>query len=630
MFENVLLQQLSMFKHDQSGRHPRDFYDNPNGDLGAHSLFSPMHVPFKIVRHLGYPQNVKIIGYPEINWMDDPTLPGPVKRYLKFAEGYAAHIVDWCSQIQAYCKPQSQGQSRNRRRRGGVNTIQEDDDSSDCSPTEHSIKIIPGWPTGDLCSHYHCSWFLELCPIVTEYRPLKPCASENKDCFMINVGCLPELTLCLIRSFLFYSSDNTDSERLNSLNMEHLREKWHLFSVKKAFYGADGLKNMQIATQGCRSELYEKTMHYLRNSVENGSMSCRAAVRTYSRYIEMALCMAVSMIENGNFISDMMTQILKVQKAIYAPEEDATRVYNALNRLQSEVLRSAPVQATANPIDFYRRLLLQSLSWVNNHGQLLNSINLSNKLAIITSVLSYSVGRVNITTENIGRGVEIAPCAGSAREIVLSGNAKEERTMTNNPNGTGKDMAVETVNKDYNALMQWTLLFLESCNFTIGILTGSTETAIQLACCVQIAGGEVISIPDPSLVRRPKASTELRADNPDGVKVFLNTLIKHVFPRGNASETTAQTTRDDKGTRQLILKKSVVPLPLALYCSNQKSAGQEQVDTLQAVNHVVAPGSIVLKHAELSRDFNAVRVNPYEGRAEQLSKKWEEVRLICF
>ena len=461
------------------------------------------------------------------------------------------------------------------------------------------------------------------------YRPLKPPnGSENMALWMINLSGLPELVICLMRAFLFGNEDNVDSDKLNRITMEHLRRKWDLFGVKKEFYGEDGLKNIQLATSGCKLELYEKTICYVKESVSDGSMSCHAAVRIMKSYFDMAVCMTTSMIENQNFISKMMEQILQVKDALYKPLDGSTKIYKALNDLQSDTLRKIPAECVANPFDFYRRMLLEAMIGVNENGQMLNSVNLSNKLAIIDSVLSYTLGRINKTTETIGRGVEVNPAAGSARAIVISGNLKKEMTLTNNPNGTGKDMAVVAVNKDYEALMQWLKMFCDPL-FAIDILTTFTETSVQLSCCIQIAGNEVISIPDPLKARRPCALTELREDA-DGTKKVLNSLIKQVFPRGQAGESTAQTTRDDKGTRQLVLKKHVVYFPLVYYCSNQNTISQEQVDTLHAVNHVASPGSVVLKHMEESRAFNAVSINKFEGRCEPPTKHWLQVIYSLF
>lgn len=638
LLETLLLKQLSMMRLDRSGQHPRDYYEKPNAQLGAHTLFNPMYMPFKILETMrrlhGSVSGLQIIGFPDINWAGNPNDPGPLRDYLKFVEGYTAHIVDWCAQIRAFCRApldEQQVQSRGRRRRGANsqtgNVIQEHEEGeSDSPPSEHAMKIIPGWPTGKRDGHYHSSWHLDLCPIIMVYRPLKPSTgSEDKACFEINLGGLPELAMSLCSSYLFYNGDDADSDKLNRINMEHLNRKWDLFGVKKEFYGEDALKNIQLATSGCKIELYEKTIRYLKDSISDGSMSCHTAVRIMNRYLAMTLGMASSMIENGYFISHMMRQISEVKDALYQPVDGSTKFYRALNDLQSDTLRKVPAESASNPVDFYRRMLLEAMIGVNENGQMLNSINLSNKLSIIISIIAFTLGSVNKTTETIGRGVEVAPGAGSISEFVIAGNAKERRTVVNNPNGTGKDMAVETVNKDYAALMQWVKKFSKPL-FAIDILTTFTDTSVQLSCCIQTAGDEVISIPDPNKARRPCALTEMRAD-PDKVKGIRDGLIKHVYPRGSSGDATAQTTRDDKGTRQLVLKKNVIFFPLVYYCSNQKSSGQEQIDTLQAVNHVVAPGSVVLKHMETSRAFNAVSINKFEGRCELPNEHWLQVCL---
>ncbi len=637
ILETLLLKQLSVLNpEDRSGRHPRDFYDNPNAELGAHTLLNPFLTPLKIASMHGLDApGVRIIGFPDIDWTGNPNTPGPLREYLRYMEGYTTHIVEWSCQILAFCRPPNEENTagRGRRRRGGQSNqvIHDDDQDSGGAPTEHALKVIPGWPAGRYMGFYHTGWLLDFCPMVMKYRSLVPDPGGNLSCFMVNLGKLPAHVEAHIRFFLFYTGQSPgDLDRINALNMDQSEEKWDLFSVKKKFYGADNLKHLQIATQGCKTEFYNKTVEHIRGSIADGSMSPAHGVRMYVEYIGMCCSITDSMIDNNHFLSTMMTQIRQISKALFAKEEGGTKLYNALNSLQGEVLKKTPAVLTANPIDFYRRTVLQTLVDVNNKGgQMLNSINLSNKLAIIVSVLSYAVGRVNLTTENIGRGVEIAPCAGTAREIILAGNLKEEQTMTNNPNGTGKDMSVETVNKDLLAVQEWTSLMFESPRFTISILNAFTGTSLLLACCIQTANGRVISVPDPEMVRRPCAFTEMRAENNDKFRTMFNDLIKYAFPRGGSgtSDNTAQTTGDNKGIRELIMRRMIFSYGLTTICSNQRlpMGCSEQIDTFRAVNHVVPTGSVVAPLPMTSTAFNATTVNKYTSRALPPSKYFLEV-----
>jgi hypothetical protein len=400
--------------------------------------------------------------------------------------------------------------------------------------------------------------------------------------------------------------------------------------VQKTFYGPGSIKYMQIATKGCKLESYCRTTSFISEGIKNGVVSPRAAVRIYCSYIKMSVSMGKSMIEHGHFISDMLTQSLKVMNALYAPEDGGTKMYNFLGAVQSLMLRKVPLEHTYNTMDFARFMLLQMMVDLNNDGgQLLNSINLSNKLSLIISCLAYSLGRVNKTTENIGKGMEIAP-GGSPEEYVQSGNSKAVRlAKTNNPNGTGKDMAVETLNKDLMATAEWADCQFDNNCTTIYIFTGSTPTAIQLATSAQIAGNEIISLPDSSQNRRPCAYTEMRSGN-DNMSDELKMLINHIFPRGNNASTLAHTTIDQNGVRRQLGRVKLTDFPLTYYCTNQSLplSCKEPINTLRAVNHVAPPGSIVVPLPEQERFFNSATVNKYTNRSLQSDEHYTKVRTL--
>ena len=142
-----------------------------------------------------------------------------------------------------------------------------------------------------------------MCPVEMQYRPLKPAnTDESIKCFIINFGDLPELVMCQMRVFLFYDNNDTaDIGKLNSISMQHLRVPWDHYTVKRVFYAEDGSGSSQLAVSGCKLHLYEKILSYIRQSVSDGNMSAHCAVRTFSKYFDMSICMMISMIENGCF-----------------------------------------------------------------------------------------------------------------------------------------------------------------------------------------------------------------------------------------------------------------------------------------------------------------------------------------
>ena len=223
ILETLLLKQLSVLNpEDRSGRHPRDFYDNPNAELGAHTLLNPFLTPLKIASMHGLDApGVRIIGFPDIDWTGNPNTPGPLREYLRYMEGYTTHIVEWSCQILAFCRPPNEENTagRGRRRRGGQSNqvIHDDDQDSGGAPTEHALKVIPGWPAGRYMGFYHTGWLLDFCPMVMKYRALVPDPGGNLSCFMVNLGKLPAHVEAHIRFFLFYTGQSPgDLDRINA------------------------------------------------------------------------------------------------------------------------------------------------------------------------------------------------------------------------------------------------------------------------------------------------------------------------------------------------------------------------------------------------------------------------------
>jgi hypothetical protein len=73
MLEHILIYQTSEALADKSGRRPSEFYGNPTGPLGIDTICCPAYEPIKMInlirRNHRDVSDVRIIGYPDIDWM---------------------------------------------------------------------------------------------------------------------------------------------------------------------------------------------------------------------------------------------------------------------------------------------------------------------------------------------------------------------------------------------------------------------------------------------------------------------------------------------------------------------------------------------------------------------------------
>lgn len=639
MFDTLLVEQHYKYVNENSTLRPRDFWENPNGSQGAHTLCNPFADPFKMVncilRQHPDASDIRIIGYPDIDWLCDPDTPGPLRDYLHYMGGYSGQVVEWCGHIADACRSASAHRFKAKRRKGGRRQRQgnQDDgrhegeepegDGDEWTAEEHSIRVIPCWPV-DVSYSYYCCWSLTRCPIYMKYRNLQPSsATQTFANFRVNFGGLPELVMCLMRKFLFFDDDIADSDKLNAINLRGLDVQWNTALIKKHFYSSDSKDNLQLVTSGCKLQMYRDVVDFIRESVREGVMTPHCAVRIMLKHFEMSLCTMEAMIDSGYFISDMMKQALEIRKRLYKKQDDGQPLlYRLLNQYQSHILLSTPVDCVVNVADFTRRLLLQCAIGINDNGQLLNSVNLYSKLSMIVSMVSYGAGRINTTVDSIGQGLEFSPCCGTAREIIISGNSRIEVTRAANPNASGKDMCVLKINEDHQILA--TLLRIPESLFLIEILDDFTKTSVNLACCLQMIGGEVISTPDPTQSMRFFAQTELRGEDSH---VALNIMIRDVFPRGgNAPKGSMTTMEDSSKKRTLVRREHCRLLRLLLYCSNEKERlkTQEQRQTLHSVNHPIPPGATPCLNRSFGEQYYEIQKNKFEGRSGPLKESWRE------
>jgi hypothetical protein len=640
MFESILMDQYSKFTNSSTYQRPRDFFDNPNGVQGAHTLLNPFSEPLKMIKMIrdrhADASSIRIIGYPNIDWQGNPDERGDLNNYLKYMMCYSAHVVEWSARINEYCKSAPLRSGRKKRRTTGSDSgsrnsrqqeEQSEDGPEDVDPwsMEHSISIIPAWPRAKIFKYY-CKWANSTCPIVMQMRDLQPgSVNQSFACFQLSFGGLPELVTCLIRKFLFFDSENADSDRLDRINIKDQDVQWDPAMLKRYFYDSNERNNLQLVTAGCKLKSYEDILRYVRETLKTGEMTPHCAVKIIMKHIEMSISTLKAMIENGNFVSDMMKQALEIERRMFEQSKDKEPfLFDTLNQFQSFILPSTNVPHMVNPFDFARHMLLRCVVGINDHGQLLNSINLQNKVSHLTSMCAFSAGRINSTIDPIGQGQEIIPCCGTAREYVQNGPSRTEIVMANCPNSGGKDFSILMVNQDHQNLVQ--LLAMEGKSlFNINIMDNYSETALILASSIQWAvgrfGRQILTVMDPSLSMSFHCLTEMRGEN---TASNLDGLIKHAFPRGGNVSKSNVSTREKEGTREMVTREHIQGVRFVAYCTNQSNPkSNEQHMTLLAVNHAIPPGSTPSMPEGDGASFNDFLRNKFEGKSFPLDETWQ-------
>lgn len=606
---------------------PLDFLDNPTGNLGAHNLCNPFWEPFKIVSALGRDAtSVRIIGYPNIDWQGDPRVPeedNDLKNYINYANGYTAHMVDWCSQIQTACKKFNNSPTGNpsRRKRRQSQTAETSGDSEE-SATEFSLPVFYGLPARLDPSPRFYGCITSYAPIFMDVRYLKvPDSRESYTCFQVNFGGPPMILQCLFRAFLFHGRAGIDTARLDKIYLEDLDVKWNLGMLHDMFHGSDSKRAHHLASAGCNMKSYRDLISYIKSGVKDGSVSPYNAVQVLNRHFELCWGLYVAMVNGGSFMSDQLTQSLKMLKKLYLPNSSGENPFHAtLFQFQSEIIPKTPGDILVNPYDFAKRVILASVINTNNGGQLLNSINLGTKLDVYISMVAYNMGSENKSITPFGRGIDIAPCNGSAREF-LSGAKNVAVMKVNNPNGCGKDFSVTMVNEDLALLTE----ILKEGKFSIAVETDFSKTAILLRTAIQVVNGKVISTPDPGQNGVYSVLTECR-----DILEQLKILIMHVFPRGAKTDQISTTTMENPNSRSrdLIFRiqlPDMCQVRLLVRCTNVAISSiiiQEQYMTLYAVLHCRPSGATIYVPIDpKSKELGSGHVNRFECKSRKLSDK---------
>jgi hypothetical protein len=571
--------------------------------------------------------NVKFVGYPDIDWQGDPKAPdrgNDLRNYINHANGYTGHMVDWCSKIHEACKEFNTTVTEKRSRKKRRESAPMEDAPA---RTEFDLPVIYGVPIrlGAHTRFYTCA--TSYVPIFLEIRYLKtPNARETYDCFQINFGGIPMILQCLFRSFLFHGRAGIDSSKLDKIYLEDLDVKWNLAMLEEKFHSPNSDKALQFASAGCNMKSYYDLVSYIKSGVADGSVSPYNAVQVMIRHFELCWGLYIAWVGSGGSMSEKVIQSLRMLKKLYVvnPSKEIPFLWT-VHDFVSKVIPRTPINILANPIAFAQRVILESLIHTNNAGQLLNPINLGNKLDLIISTILYHVGQNNKTLTPFGRCVEVAPCSGSAREII-SGSKNEFVIKIGNPNGCGKDFSVIKKNEDEEILFR--LLKEQGENLReIVIENDFTQTAIQLRTSVQCVEGRVISMPDPRTTYVSYAITEARGDLATQMKI----LIMYVNPRGGKASQTSSTTKEDPNTkkREVVSRNRVCDIFLVMRCTNTEistKAIQEAYLTLIAVLHCRPPGATLFTPGDSDgKDLCSSYINRFECRSRPLSDEDEKI-----
>lgn len=622
-FISLLVNQAHNVTGGMSALTPLDFLENPTGSLGAHNLCNPFWEPFKMVRALGKDvTNVKIIGYPNIDWQGNPRVPAEendLKNYIEYANAYTAHMVDWSNQIITACKKFnniSTGNPSRRKRRQHAETEESDDKC-----TEFSLPVFYGLPSRLDTSPRFYGCVTSYVPIFLDVRYLKvPDSRESYTCFQVNFGGIPMILQCLFRAFLFHGRAGIDAARLDKIYLEDLDVKWDLGMLDEMFYGPDSKNSLHLASAGCNMKSYRDLISYIRSGVKDGSVSPFNAVQVLNRHFELCWGLYVAMVNGGAFMSDQLTQSLRMLKKLYVTNSNGENPFSStLYQFQSEIIPRTPGDFLINPYDFAKRIILSSLINTNNGGQLLNSINLGTKLDLYISMVAYNMGSENKSLTPFGRGIEIAPCNGSAREF-LPGSKGTPVMKVDNPNGCGKDYSILMVNADFSLIAE----YLKEGKFEIGVENDFTKVAIQLRTSIALVNGKVISTPDPRTNGGFTALTESR-----DLGEQLRILIMYVFQRGAKTGQMSTTTMENPNSkvRQVVIRErsDLCQVRLVMRCTNvpiSSSSIQEEYMTLYAVVHCRPSGSTIYTPNDArGTDMGSGHVNRFECRSRRLSDK---------
>lgn len=376
---------------DRSSERPKDYFRNPNGRLGINKICLPAFEPYKICKLLlkhYKPSDVRIIGYPLIDWLKTSTDPEEVlarKQYSAYLKAIRGHQIEACAALHSACADFKNPDNSNKKRRRPIGLGRQEQGGpaeEDLSNELREYKVLSyfGWPI-----KRHQNWYVEflgsLCPINLKFRQLRELdVTESFENFCINMGSLPPLALCLLRCCMLY--DGTDSISTDLLLLREIEVKWDLAMIRRRFYSLECRTHDHIAMPGCQLGNYQEVMRYIRNKVELGDMSTHNAVQLLHKVVRYGLNVFKGMAESNAFLSNRVTEAMRIMKVI--EHEEATgksSIHRNLRSYQRYLMRMDQADSPFrhvfySPYDLARKTLLVGITDMNIYKKL-NSQNLA-------------------------------------------------------------------------------------------------------------------------------------------------------------------------------------------------------------------------------------------------------------
>ena len=457
LFEHIIIYQAAGVMGDTSTERPKDYFCNPGGRLGIDKVCHPGMEPFKMCKLLSKlcpaVRDVRIIGYPQIDWLRDHNLPGGTKDHWTYVKAARARQMMARDELKTACEqfsaPKKVGKKRGR----------EEEASDEPEQTEWHVTGYYGWPE-ERTGRWYSKFVSSLCPINMSLRRLKEVdIHESYNSWCLNVGSIPPLALCLLRCCLLFDPQSPESCQLDNILLRELDVPWNLALVRQRFYGLESQTHDHIAMPGCQPGNYKEIMQHIRNSVQIGSLSPDGAVRLLCKVVDYGINVFTGMAEANSFLSERVTQALRIMKRIRHEETKGNANFRrSLRAYQKHLLatedpKSCDRAIFFNPYDRARRTLLRASVDVNRFEHL-NSGNMQLKWELLISMVTYTMGFNNETHQPFGRGVELAPGCGTLSDILSVGNKKVVIRCVACDNSAGKDFSAKKVSNNFSSFCQ--------------------------------------------------------------------------------------------------------------------------------------------------------------------------------
>ena len=609
LFEHILIYQSSGVMMDTSGMRPSQFFSNPSGHLGIDNICNTAYEPIKmckiLMKHFKNPRDIRIIGYPDINWRANPDSPGPLKNYINYATARLGHYVQAKVELSKACYEfYKEKKAKGRRRK---------DEVEEEEPQEYHLQIMFGWPLA-VSHNWYCEFLSSLCPINMRFRRLRNIdIYESLSCWSINLGSIPPLALCLLRGCLLYDPSSTESTSLHEILLRELNVDWNMAEIRRRFYSSDSKMHSHIAMPGCLLGNYKDIMSHIQKSMTLGSMSPQQAVRLLRKAIDYGVSVFEGMVESNAFLSMRVTQALDIiNRVSIETKAGRLKLFESLETYQKYLINMQEVDPVLfNPYDRARRTILASLIDLNNFENL-NSQNMQLKLELFISMIAHTLGTHNESLKAFGQGIELAPCCGTLSEFVHVGNKKARLRHVACENSAGKDYTCNFVTKIFDHLCE--MFSISESLQGLKVLSRFTPVSVESATCISTEDGEIISTPDKSLNFGFFISTESRGNK----EAEQDIVIRLIYKRGGNQEQACLTTNEDKNkNRRLVIKTPISRLMLCARCTNEplhSSSENEQMNTIGAVALLLEPGSSPFMPVNREGDLSDIQQAQHETR----------------